>query len=68
MTIGERCRGLHIRVTPVRRGEGPLTTPSGPSGLGTNCSALAPSVQIQTNDSPRSRSMARAAFGQLPLT
>ena len=27
MTIGERCRGLRILVTPVRRGEGPLTTP-----------------------------------------
>ena len=26
MTIGERCRGPRILVTPVRRGEGPLTT------------------------------------------
>jgi hypothetical protein len=26
MTIDERCRGLRILVTPVRRGEGLLTT------------------------------------------
>jgi hypothetical protein len=26
MTIGERCRDLRILVTPLRRGEGPLTT------------------------------------------
>jgi len=50
MTIGERCRGLRILVTPVRRGEGPLTTDTveklGRSVVGSNISNKISCLQV----------------------
>jgi hypothetical protein len=51
MTIGERCRGLRILVTPVRRGEGQLTTRPSHSHSTVTSTAVDPQLPFASIDS-----------------